>query len=375
MEVNIEKQYRIKINNVVNKWDISEELKSEKINILTSWYVQIGDNKKFDIILKICNEFQYYSEKKTASIYEILLEDRRKELTDFDVVLKSTLFTPLRSKDRIESSVDMFSNFRLANKIDANSTFVEGPIIFIKKFKQSINSSREVCKRITLDINLLNDEKLYLKSELTHTTEIGKRKDISKAIKVIKEKINKKNSSIIKEIEEFKKNYYYVKDIVIIDDFIGTGTSGENLIKDLAKELDGTDIDISFHLWVLETSMDGKKKIEELADSLGIKLEIKSNEISKNVLEENKVFSSNEILMAKETVDSITKEFNIPLSSFSKNHALASFVNAPNNNLELLSNESDQWKALFLRIKRGNKDKVTLNSNELKDIMKFVMKG
>ena len=373
MEVNIEKQNMIEIKNVVNRWDISEELKSEKIKILKSWYVQIDDNKKFDIILKICNEFQYYSTSLTASTYEIIFEDIRKELTDFDVFLKSTLFTPLRSKDRIESSIDMFSNFRLANSIDANSTFVDGPIIFIKKFQQSKNSLRKTFESIDSDIELQNDKKIYLKNKLQYITEINKRKSISKEIKLIQIEINKLNLSKNKKIKEFNINYYYVKNIVIIDDFIGTGRSGETLIKDLAQELDGIDIDISFHLWVLEASIDGKKIIEELADSLGIKLDIKSNKISKNVLGENEVFSSDEILMAVETTNSLTKDFNIPRSDFSKNHALASFVNAPNNNLNLLSNESDQWKALFLRIKRGNKSKINTKQNELKDIMKLVM--
>lgn len=373
MELNVIAEDVMTIEKVVSRWDISEELKQNKIEILESWREMINDDEKFKLLLRICNKFQYYSTKLTADTYKVFFEDARKEHEDFDSFLESTLFTPLRTRERMESSVDMFSQFRLANNIDAGSTFVEGSIMFIKKF-------REFKEDLKKKIEIVEEEKKDLKKKVSILNADLQKYEDKKVKEIIAKKVKAANDSLVKldktfeeAANDFNKKYYYVKNIVIIDDFIGTGSSGEKLIKRLARELEGTDIDITFYLWILETSTIGKENIERLANSLGINLKIKFSKISLNVLEGNEVFSSEEQQIAEKEIKSILKSYNIPRSRYSNNHALASFVNAPNNNLALLSNESDQWKALFLRMKRVEKERKIKDTNELKDIMKFVM--
>ena len=373
MEVNIIVEDVMTIEDVVSKWDISEELKRSKIEVLESWREKINDAEKFELLLRICNKFEYYSKKLTADTYKFFFEDARNEHKDFDSFLESTLFTPLRTRERLESSVDMLAHFRLANKIDAASTYVEGPVMFIRRYRKFKEDLKKHFESIEEEKTELKKKVGLLNTDLQKIEDGKVKKKIRKRIIEMNTRLLKLDETLKKLANDYKKYYYYVRNIVIIDDFIGTGSSGKKLIRRLAQELEGTDIDISFYLWILETSDIGIEEIERLAKSLGVKLKVKFKRISLNVLEGNEVFSSDELQIATKEINSIQRNFNIPRSRYSKNHALASFVNAPNNNLALLSNESNQWRALFLRIKRVEKDRKVIDNNELKDIMKDVM--
>jgi len=373
MEVNMIAEDVLTIENVVSKWDVSEELKRNKIEVLESWREKINDAEKFELLLRICNKFEYYSKKLTADTYKFFLEDARKEHDDFDSFLESTLFTPLRTRERLESSVDMLAHFRLANKIDAASTYVEGPVMFIRRYRKFKEDLKKHFESIAEEKTELEKKVGILNADLQKIEDGKIIQIIRKRIIEVDTRLLKLDETLKKLANDYKKHYYYVRSIVIIDDFIGTGSSGKKLVRRLARELEGTDIDISFYLWILETSAIGIEEIERLANSLGVKLKVKFKRISLNVLEGNEVFSSDELQIATKEINSIRINYNIPQSRYSKNHALASFVNAPNNNLALLSNESDQWRALFLRIKRVEKDRKVIDNNELKDIMKDVM--
>lgn len=366
----------IRIASLVNKWDLSEEKKQSKIKILKSWQLKINNEEKFETILKICDYFRYYSPSLTEDTYKKFWEETKKEYGDFEGFLKTTLFTPLRSRERIESSIDMFSQFRLANSIDANSTFIEGPIVFVRKFKERKNDLKEKITFTKSEEKTLTQQIDILKNSL-QTSILDKKtnKKIQKKINTLERKIHALKEQEKSSLNEFKKKFYYVKNIVIVDDFIGTGNSGEKLVKRLANELKESGITITFHLWVLEASDKGKMLIENAAQSLGIDLKIKFGLISHNVLAENLIFMTSDIPRVRDEINELMKDFKIPRSRYSNNHALASFVNAPNNNLALLSNESDRWEALFLRTKRVEEEKIIEDNDELKDIMQFIMGG
>ncbi|WP_284037066.1 hypothetical protein [Neobacillus sp. 114] len=350
-------------NELVLKWDLGEVQRNEKLDTLMKWETQL-EREEFQTILRICNVFNYYSEKLTAQIFKIIFEENFSSL-----FIEHSKFMPLRRKDRVESAVDMFLSFTRINKIDVNRTNLNGPADFLKKYKARKEYLSKMVKENDIEDSKDNAKILNLQNEIKDQSKNQRlQSKIQKQISKVQARKDKRQLRSKELVEEYHLNYYSVKNMIIIDDFIGTGTSVVKLLKEINRIIGNSEISINIIFCVIEASETGIKEIEEVAKKLGIQIQIKFYEKSTDVLAENIVFSSDNINGVKEMIKNINRKNRLKVSTYCKNHAIASFVNAPNNNLTLLSEESSSWTALFLRTKR-KVDNREVSSDELKDTM------
>ncbi|MED4562274.1 phosphoribosyltransferase-like protein [Bacillus altitudinis] len=356
---------------LVQLWDLEQEEKDQKIEIFQMWE-KILKEDEFETILKICNNFSYYSYKLTAEAYKTIFDKNTCNIDKVEKFIESSLFFPLRKKERVESAVDMFSSFRLVNNIDANRTKMVCPTEYLNQYKKSIvdlkqfvneNDEKNIEDKETIQ-NLNNQLILNKKNKIIS-------KKLKKRINFLQNNLAKRENSLNKNIENFSENYLTVKNMIIIDDFIGTGNSVISFLEKIGNIIMGSDIEIKIYLWVIEASESGIKAIEKIVEELGIDFNISFYKESIDVLEEDKVFSTENISGVREIIKNINKQNKLRPSKYCKNHAIASFVNAPNNNLTLLSEESSTWTALFLRTKR-NKVERKISSTALKEAYEFL---
>lgn len=358
-------------NELVHLWDLDQEERDKKIEIFQMWEKNLNKDE-FETILEICNHFNYYSYKLTAEAYKSIFDKNACNIDKFETFIEQSLFFPLRKKDRVESAVDMFSSFRLVNNIDANRTKMVCPADYLMQYKTSIDYFGKLVKEN--DQKSIEDKKIIQNLEnqliLNKKNKIISKK-IKKRINRLQEIKDKREYLLKKKVEVFLENYLSVKNMIIIDDFIGTGDSVVSFLKKIGSILVDSTIGIKFHLWVIEASESGIKAIEETVKQLGIDFDISFYKESINVLEEDKIFSPENISEVKEIIGNINKRNKLRPSRYCKNHAIASFVNAPNNNLTLLSEESSTWTALFLRTKR-NKVERKISSTDIKEAYAFL---
>ncbi|MFN7253359.1 MAG: hypothetical protein ACK4M9_21685 [Anaerobacillus sp.] len=359
------------LNEVVHLWDLDQENRDIKMEILEMWKKKLTKDE-FEIVLEICNNFNYYSEKLTAQAYKTIYKNNTFNIDKLNIFLNQSLFFPLRKKDRIESAVDMFSSFRLVNKIDANRTRIVCPADYLMNYKTNIDELRRLVKEndqmSSVDIEMIQNLQKQLiihKKNKVILTQLNKRINKLQKIK------DKREHLLNKKVEILNTNYLSVKNMIIIDDFIGTGDSVVSFLKKIGSIIEDCSISIKFYLWVIEASESGMKAIEEIVEQLGIDISISYYKESIDVLAEDKIFSTENINEVREIIRNINKRNKLRPSRYCRNHAIASFVNAPNNNLTLLSEDSSTWTALFLRTKR-NKDERKISSTELKEAYAFL---
>ena len=359
------------IDTIVGTWDLSVEERNNKRDIIIGWREALKDEDRFNELLKICASFCYYSEKLTAESYKEIFERFITTCTDYDGFIKSCKFMPLRRKERMESSVDMFSSFRLVTKLDANLTNVNGPISFLNYYENIAS----LLKNKTEKQELLNKESekgiIIMESQLQLIVDNKVCSKIKKQIKKLKDQNKKQNEILKQDIERFNDEYYRIKNIVLIDDFIGTGKSVVKLLRKILEQI--KKFDIKVHLWVIETSQSGKREIEKFSKTNKLNIEILYYKISIDTLKENSIFSGSNLQNVIQNVKQINQQFNLKVNNqYCKNHAIATYVNAPNNNLTLLSEESNKWNPIFLRTKRIKQEIQKASTEDIKDIMKFL---
>ncbi|KGP74521.1 hypothetical protein [Pontibacillus yanchengensis] len=361
----------IEINDLVNLWDLNQDRRNEKIKILKQWEKELNQ-REFQTLLKICHKFNYYSESLAAEAYKNIFEDQASKRNNFNEFLQNSLFFPLRRKGRIESSIDMLSSFRLVNEIDANNIKVECVSEFLEKYKTNFEYTRDKVVENDSTVKELEKSIYVLRENLKiHSDNNRVRDKIEKRISKLEEdrKYRIDDSESLGEI--FYEEFLSVQNLIIIDDFIGTGDSVIKFLKKINNVISGSKIDINLFLWVIEASKSGLEAIEEKAIDLNINIQVSYYKESINVLAEEIVFSNEEIDDVKKLIRNINEYYRLTQSGYSMNHAIASFVNAPNNNLTLLSEESSTWTPLFLRTKR-NKKKRKFSKTEMKDTLNFI---
>jgi hypoxanthine phosphoribosyltransferase len=359
------------INELVLTWDLNQELRNKKLEILKIWEKKLEKND-FETVLKICSNFNYYSESLTAQAYKEVFNNNASKINMFDTFLEQSLFLPLRRKERIESAVDMFSSFRLVNKLDANKTHVNGPADYLEKYKASKDYNSKIVKECDQEDDKHAAAIQILRKQIEAHSENQKvRSAIEKRIIKIQAIKTKRQQRIEKSVQEFHQNYLLVKKLIIIDDFIGTGDSVSKLLNEIHRILSDSGISIKLYLWVIEASESGMKMIKEKAEEFGIEIDISFYKKSIDVLAEDIIFSSDNIDEVKELIKKINKQIGMKPGPFCKNHAIASFVNAPNNNLTLLSEGNSNWTPLFLRTNRNIVQR-NMSSTELKDTLQFL---
>ena len=353
-------------------WDLDEKLRNEKLSILMRWKKDL-EEKEFEIVLKICNQFNYYSEKKSALVYKSVFEEKICSRENFDEFIKKSIFMPLRRKDRIESAIGMLFNFIHVNNIDVNRTNVNGPIDYLKKYKANKESASKFVEKFDQENSADKAAILNLQEKKAIQSNTRIKSKIEKKISEVQVRKDKREKRLEEVGKEYTEKYYSVKNLIIIDDFIGTGDSVVKLLNKIGEITKDSGIDVKLYFLVIEASKSGMEVIEETAKRLNIEIKICFYKISTNVLEEDMVFSSDNKDEIKKLIKDINKKNKLRDSMYCMNHAIASFINAPNNNLTLLSKENLYWKALFLRKKR-NKDREEKDSTELKDAMQYLRK-
>lgn len=347
----------MKIEEIVSKWDMNEELKLEKINILKAWMKKTEKQNDKEILLTICSNITYYSEKLSV--------DTLKKITNFEENSETTVYLPVRKYDRVESSVPIFSSFIVDSGI----------------------------RRRNVDNLIMERAALYLKNLFVAISEYD-----SLVNELKKPKTKEKEKELLEKLEKVMKKpnykycFYKLENIALIDDFIG---SGESLISFIEKSLvplfeyfdSSRPLNITFY--VFESSLEGKKKINSFIKQNGlipdnITISIVEGAEALDFLENETIYDKLADITLKDvksTIKDIDNKYNFKTSKFSKNMGVASFVNAPNNNLSVISksNNKKKWEALFERTKvvsKRNVDKDFENiSKSIKDAFIDAEKG
>ncbi|MDA1846752.1 hypothetical protein PDL09_06065 [Bacillus cereus] len=360
------------INELVLMWDLDGNLRNEKLSTLMKWKEDL-EEEEFEVVLKICNHFNYYSERKTAHVYKSVFEEKICSMESVDVFIKKSMFMPLRRKDRIESAIGMLLSFIYLNNIDVNRTNVNGPVDYLKKYKDKKESASKIVEECDQEDSVDDAAILNLQEKSAIQSNQKVKSKIEKQISGLQARKAKRAKRLNALVKEYDEKYHSVKNLIIIDDFIGTGQSVIKLLNQIGEITKDSDIGTKLYFLVIEASKSGMEEIEKTAKRLNIEIQISFYKISTDVLEENMVFSSDNIDQIKEMISNINKKNKLRKSEYCRNHAIASFINAPNNNLTLLSKENANWKALFLRKTRNN-DREEKDSDELKDAMQSLRK-
>lgn len=318
-----------KINEIVNLFDLQNtKLQNEKIRILYSWKDNFS-NKEFDILMKVLKNYSYYSERAVGLTYKKIID---KEFNSQKMNDTENLYLPLTTKEmRTESSEVLFYQFYKSNDINTN-------------YVKYANSSNEL-------------QKIY--------------KAWSKYAKIVDQNGDLVNNSNEKIKEKLERDYIGIKRIFLIDDFVGTGSSVKNFLRQnniTIKELTALKLEINF-IFIAGTNF-GFDEIQQTIESY--ELENVSLYYFEKIIEffdihlNNKVLVENEINIIEKKLNELYSIHNIRPGKYNRNTAISSFHNAPNCNIPLLINSTDSWDALFERKKRYKTrevDKSTLKDN------------
>lgn len=321
------------IYEIVNSWDLSEAVKKTKIEILEEWKGKVSEEEK-NILFKICSNISYYSEKLTCkSLVDI--EKRVLEDTDYP----NTLFFSIKKKERMESSAGIlftyacYSNLRASypqNIIDIDTTF------FIKNFIKDLNDINEY-------LNAYKDLKEEMQGDILSLEEIN--------IKNKMDEIEKK----LREIQSRRGfNIFKINRLVLVDDFIGSGKSIKSIIDSIVPILKSLtkDKQLVLNVFVLECQNKVKNEVLDYFKNknlINVTMDIYCAHEAIDFINDVDIYNDDEIRIYKDVINKLMRKYNLTNNPFTKNMGVASFVNAPNNNLPLISKESASWNPIFKR--------------------------
>lgn len=355
----------MEINEVVDNWDLSLNEKEEKEKILKIWEESIPNSQEFDFLLRICFSFNYYSRNITSSSFR---KNFNVFIKNYDNYKDDTIFFPLRTKSRLESSMDLFSNFRITNNIQVSYTNVDKCDIFLKNYsrvkeehslkKSQYNKEKEERSEII--------ENLKMSLETNQNYDKYVIKSVEKKIKNIEKEQQRAKLNFKTYIENIYNQYLFFRRIVVIDDFIGTGESFIRFLKSILMYIQNYNIEIV--AIVLESSKIGIESIELFANENQIRVSVQYFKLSIGVLEADYIFESKEIFKVNQMINRIKKNNYIKSSYYSLQLASATYNNIPNNNLELLIQETSKWKPIFKREKKYQIER-EIPREYLKDLM------
>ena len=142
------------------------------------------------------------------------------------------------------------------------------------------------------------------------------------------------------------EQWSYIKNIVFIDDFCGTGKS----LKDGIENYRHSFVNKTVIVITVDILKKAIENLKHFADSIGFKIIVLSLYTSYSAFE-NDYFKDNEY--AKEKTISMSHEFNIPetwIQGFQNSQALVVFYNnTPNNTLGFIWKDTNQYKSIFPR--------------------------
>lgn len=349
------------ISKIVLELELDDKnLEKEKREILEKWRDEVFTEEDFVLILTMCMHIHYYSEKKTAlSFQQMMRKEEYKNILD-----KNTLFMPYKKSDEhTETAIGIFIQF--LNSLDIN-TYNTYQGVSRNKIKMLYEIFRKY------ETKFKEEEKLSLEIE-----NIKKRavtiddKNIKQAIE---KSLRKKQQQLVtqkKVVFEYfnsqKKEALYLKNIVFVDDFIGSGSSVIKLFNKVSDEMLYLQEFIKFYFVCLEVSEEGLKTIQQKLDELGLSnFEIICFTKAENILMSKRVFNDDEQKRLKKILSQTERKYDIKTSSeYLVNTAIASFMNAPNNNISIISAKNDYWIPLFERKKRSMHDAKRIRESDL----------
>lgn len=341
----------MEISNVVTNFDLdSTELEENKMSVLENWRSKVFAPDEFELILKMCSGFHYYSQRKTASSFQELIDrDNNKE-----IISNKSLFMPyIRNDDHSETSIAIFTQFISKLEIETYDTY---PGITAKKLKIISSVLSKYVK------HLEKSEELY--SEITVLKEAKSNEDDPEKKSLLEREIKEKSLLLSenkkctrKFFSSHQKQTFYLENIILVDDFIGSGSSVINLLTEIGEDLQLIQSFINVYFICLEASEKGIQSINEKLSKLKISnFHILNYTEAIDILNNSSMFTEEEQVEINKIVKTIEDDHDLQRNpKYSMNTAIASFMNAPNNNVTILSFKNDHWCPLFERKQRSLK--------------------
>lgn len=361
-----------KLYKVTKKWDMSKEEIEEKKKILYSWHKKVSFNEK-KIIYNICDNIHYYSANKSS---DTLKKIEMMVFNSNDMEYSKTLFLPLKKKERMESSLPIFSTYIVKSRLrdnNPNNIVVDYSKDYIKRFVEKKNRIHEYFK----NYDQLHNENMVHNSELQIAEGIDRKKPKHR-IKINTREMGKINKELqtITALDEY--TVFNIENIVFIDDFIGTGNSIETFIKEISTDLINLndELNLNIYFFVLECSKNAEKRLNNFLKNSNIpnniKVYIKYGSIAIDFANDTNIYKNTRINNPKKIIEEVNNRFSIHEHKYSENMGVASFVNVPNNNVGLITQGSKKWEPLFPRTavarvdnKKAVKDHLILMRNKL----------
>lgn len=319
------------IDNIVDLWDLDDDEKMNKKNILKEWKQSVESNEH-KTLLEITKDIIYYSEKRvnhsfkknfpsaivskeSNNIIDIGCEEIEKE----GYSIKNSLFYPLRNHERYESSISIFTNFK-------NSINNIPPYLF------SVDK-----------VDFIIGRKLEFHNKLDELKD--------------KSKNNRNYKDTEKNLVDFLHKYQKEDDfeyLIIIDDFIGTGKSIETYLDNLNKTVNLFYLlkkkYIKLIFVVIEVSDIAVERLKKFSKQNEINFSIIYSKISSDIL--NKVYPDISLRAEKsKQLEELFENFLIRKNDYCINNASVTYANSPNNNIPFIYSETEKWVPLFPREK------------------------
>jgi len=346
------------IDSIIDNWDLIDSKKEEKRAILNDWISKIDSESDQNILLTICNNINYYSEKKTVDTLDSIINSDQEEN-------KKTIYFPVRKHNRVESSVPIFCSYLVNSGI--RDTSAQNLIL---------EKTRHYLKNLFEELSYLD----YLRIKHHETNDPIQKKEYEDHINELMRN------------KEYPYPYYNLANIALIDDFVGSGTSLVQFIQgSLIPSFQYLRTPRKLHItfYVFEASKDGERHVldyikENPLIPNNVTISLKKGTTAIDFLANQNIYSNlNDVNLndVKKLVDNINNAYRFKINRFSKNMAVASFVNAPNNNLPFVSNTNTEkgWFPLFRRVTvAGTKnvnDDIDDFINNLEDSIIDSMKG
>lgn len=301
---------------------------SEKEKILSDWRTEFVNSLDFALILKLCSLIKKYDQEEIGRLFKKYFADNDIEFNE-DLSYFLLPYKTLSPQDHIESSTDLY--------------FLLKGVLGISKNLGTYTSLN------TFDF-------------------LSKKKDVSQRVL----KMNKKQLNNISLTDVFFES---ISNIIIIDDFLGSGDSLNKLFKKHKDIFEffrkNPQFNIKIKIICLSATLDGFSKIEESIKSYSF--------INIEKLNTSYPYYNNDSLNCedRQKLKSILENWNkthlSKVPKYNKDLTVCSYVNVPNNNVPILwkTDLKGKHKPLLKRTfshnlgdKKKVKDKILFEQSE-----------
>lgn len=356
-----------KLNQILKYFEFDRDDRFENNNrekiardAITFWFENL-EKEEFDQLSKVLKNFTYYSGTKVGEVFDTWGSNNevRKMINP-----NETVFMPLKKhNNRTETSIGISLKFYNVFGIDSTSTALENSDIWLKNYVTYLipeyNKLKIKKEEVENLINKNNNEINELQKKIESGNLSKGEQDECRSQKQEKKNICKKAKSnlnmLFNESKIYKshKHDFASTNVVIIDDFLCSGTSLVNFLKNTEEYI--LKIDKQIYFVFLEATEKGLQKVysDSIYKSLEEKIKIipirKSIDYRKNILVDKEVNDFDKIIGRVYQKFEIEDDIHYEVKT-----VLASFMNAPNTNYGFLSNikVNSKWKYPFPRSKR-----------------------